>query len=121
MKSEHKLQTLAHADTPADSIANMCIHKFKQRLKNMHNQVCKHTCTFICYTGGVTEAAAVTEGFNGGVLITERLHISMLPPWEKKERHGHEQRKYNSASTKQNALVQHSGSQLCNPCAAQVL
>lgn len=43
-------------------------------------------CTFICHTGGVTEAAAMTEGLNRGVLITERLHISMLPPWEKKKK-----------------------------------
>lgn len=42
-----------------------------------------HKPTFICYTGGVTEAAAMTEGLNGGILITERLHMSMLPSWRK--------------------------------------
>lgn len=35
--------------------------------------------TFICNTGGVTEAAAMAEGLDGGVLIAERLHVCILP------------------------------------------
>lgn len=35
--------------------------------------------TFIGNTGGITEAAAMTEGLDGGVLVTERLHVCILP------------------------------------------
>ena len=66
----------------------------------MHNHVYKthtHTRTIICYTGGVTEAAAMAEGLNRGVLITEGLHISMLPPWKKGRQMNISRKKYNPA------------------------
>jgi len=47
--------------------------------------MCTQKHTFICDTGGVTEAAAMTEGLNGGILITEGMHISMLPSCKQKE------------------------------------
>lgn len=40
------------------------------------------THTFICSTAGITEAAAMAEGLDGGILITGRQHSSMLPPWK---------------------------------------
>lgn len=43
--------------------------------------------TFIGDTGGITEAAAMTEGLDGGILITERLHVCILPSWETTSRH----------------------------------
>lgn len=49
-----------------------CVYSY---LKELH--------TFIGHTRDVTEAAAMTEGLNGGVLITERLHMSMLPSWRR--------------------------------------
>lgn len=49
-----------------------------------YNQLDTNKQTFICDTGGVTEAAAMTEGLNGGILITERMHMSMWPPCKQK-------------------------------------
>lgn len=34
--------------------------------------------TLVRYTGAVAEAAAMTERLNRGVLVAERLHVSML-------------------------------------------
>lgn len=46
-------------------------------------QVWTGQITFVCHADGVAQAAAMTEGLNGGVLVTERLHMSMLPSWRK--------------------------------------
>lgn len=81
MTSEHKytltdsfisMHTQAQTKSGAQNCTDKCILKYINKP------------TFICYAGSVTEAAAMTEGFNGGILITERLHISVLPPWKKR-------------------------------------
>lgn len=45
----------------------------------LHNTGVDGKITFVRHADGVAEAAAMTEALNGGVLVTERLHISMLP------------------------------------------
>lgn len=54
-------------------------HVFKQWHMPLHNIGADGKITFVRHTDGVTEAAAMTEALNGGVLVTERLHMSMLP------------------------------------------
>lgn len=56
--------------------------------------------TFISHTDGVTEAATVTEALNGGVLVTERLHVSMLPSCRARGKIRH-QSKYNISQKEQ--------------------
>lgn len=42
----------------------------------------QHTPTFLCHTGGITEAAAMAERLNRSVLVAERLHSCMLSSWD---------------------------------------
>lgn len=74
--------------------------------------------TFICHADGVAEAAAMTEGLNGGVLVTERLHMSMLPSWRKNKKGVRRQRKKYFSPIRPNALIEYA---LCKLGSKQVL
>lgn len=68
------------ASPPGDTTGyGISVHKCSTCAKERRRMWRARILTFVGDAGGITEAAAVTEGLDGGVLVAERLHMCILP------------------------------------------